>query len=217
MIKGASLSRMRSHKNGWNDKFSELKILQNSTNPCTTLHNQMPQKWGIQECCVRECGFELFSLLFELKLVSTSSTSTLPWARCVNTEYFIKHFPKIVTLMIITMSSIRYNCLEAEHRVIFLLHNDTSLSKWTLHDSSSSLNKLCIGRCVISQHSRQYTLQTTDGSADAADCPSDYGYLTFAIALPNAPHNVARYRIVIFSQHYGQCRNICSYVHILHF
>ena len=43
--------------------------------------------------------------------------------------------------MIITMSSIRYNYLEAEHRVNFLLHNDTSLSKWTLHDSSSSLNK----------------------------------------------------------------------------
>ena len=168
MIKGASLSRMRSHKNGWNDKFSELKILQNSTNPCTTLHNQMPQKWGIQECCVRECGFELFSLLFELKLVSTSSTSTLPWARCVNTEYFIKHFPKIMTLMIITMSSIRYNYLEAEHRVNFLLHNDTSLSKWTLHDSSSSLNKLCIAADVTPRR------QVLDFTAQSSIHPADH-------------------------------------------
>ena len=71
------------------------------------------------------------------------------------------------------------------------------------------------GRCLLSQHSCQYTLQTTDGSADAAVCPSDYGYLTFAIALPNAPHNVARYRIVIFSQHCGQCRNICSFPPLL--
>ena len=66
MIKGASLSRMRSHKNGWNDKFSELKILQNSTNLCTTL----------QIKCHR-------SEVYKNAVCVSVDMSTLPWAQYV--------------------------------------------------------------------------------------------------------------------------------------
>ena len=50
-----------------------------------------------------------------------------------------------------------------------------------------------VGNLSPRRPSRTYTLQTTDGSVDAAECPHDYGYLMFAPASPAAPHNVARY------------------------